>query len=374
MSLQRRLADLERIACLQDPVLRNLLITQRYHDLSFELTRVLGPRDANWSTFACWASRTAGISIRMQEIPEEFSAVLQIETRLEAKAEELCAKLGFVGRLLIPRQNPFDLARAIIVEVATQIAEGNLKVYAELAPLFARFASEFSSPDSRTRERLDEFFKDFKRGRAADGGQDDLKKAFDAYLQAAEAEDENTKAQLILYGNVMIGLHEQTRLQQNIAGGIDAMFSNQVYDKFFAGSTWIFRDLVKWVVVKIMRLAEREFMDDWQRFATRFMMRLSTPDGHEIPLGEDLPGGEFPPELTTLTLADLVAFLSEYDKDLATTKGSKAVNWVLLNDRMRFIGELFRVKQRNSKWFEPPFTEAQRLAFEAGQLPDGPLA
>jgi hypothetical protein len=169
-------------------------------------------------------------------------------------------------------------------------------------------------------------------------------------------------------------LHEQTRLQQNIAGGIDAMFSNQVYDKFFAGSTWIFRDLVKWVVVKIMRLAEREFMDDWQRFATRFMMRLSTPDGHEIPLGEDLPGGEFPPELTTLTLADLVAFLSEYDKDLATTKGSKAVNWVLLNDRMRFIGELFRVKQRNSKWFEPPFTEAQRLAFEAGQLPDGPLA
>ncbi|HXS18998.1 MAG TPA: hypothetical protein VN764_17490 [Polyangiaceae bacterium] len=373
MTLQERLADLERIAQLADPVLRNLLITQRYHDLSHGLTSVLGSGNANWSTFACWASRTAGISIRMQEIPEEFTAALRVEAAFEKKAKELSGKLGFVGRWLIPQQNPLDLARAVIVEVATQIAEGNLKVYAELAPLFAKFASEFSNPSSRTEERWNAFFDDFKAGSAAEGGQDDLQKAFKAYLKAADTEDEILKAQLILYGNVMIGLHEQTRLQKNIAGGINAMFSDQVYDKFFAQSTWIFRDKVKWLIERVMHLVERQFMKDWQMFATRFMMRLSTPDGHEIPLGEDLPGGEFAPELATLTFADLIKLMSTYDKDLKTTKGSRAINWVILDDRMRFIGELFRVKQRHAKWFEQPFREEIRRAFEAGQVPPGSL-
>ncbi len=373
MSLQQRLADLERIAQLQDAVIRNLLITQRYHDLSHELAGVLGLSNANWSTFACWASKTAGISIRMQEVPAEFSAALHAEAKLEEKLSKLYTKLGFLGRLLVPRQNPLDLARAIIAEVSSQIAEGNLKVYAELAPLFAKFAYTFSSPGSRTKERLDAFLNDLKPGPASKDGQEDLKEAFTAYFVAADTEDEIMKAQLILYGNVKIGLHEQTRLQQNIAGGIDAPFTDRVYEQFFAHKNWLLQPVVKWFTVGAVKVFAREFRDDWQRLATRFMMRLSTPDGHEIPLGVDLPAGEFPPELAVLTYEQLISLLLEYDPDLTTTKGSAAVDWVRLKDRMRFIGELFRIKQRRPHWFNPPFTSGQRLELEAGRVPVGPL-
>ena len=130
--LEDRLAELRRIAKLADPVLRNLLITQRYHDLSHDLSRVLGSDNANWSTFATWASKTAGQSIREEEVPPEFARFLQDEAKLTARLEHFYAKLGPLSRFA-PRLTPFELARAIIQEVARQIAEGNLRVYAELA-------------------------------------------------------------------------------------------------------------------------------------------------------------------------------------------------------------------------------------------------
>jgi hypothetical protein len=72
--------SLERIdwivALDDDPVRRNLLVTQRYHDLSTALALALGPENANWCTFATWASRTAGRFIREDEIPTLFRAVL----------------------------------------------------------------------------------------------------------------------------------------------------------------------------------------------------------------------------------------------------------------------------------------------------------
>jgi hypothetical protein len=47
-ALEQRLADLGRVAALTQPILRNLLITQRYHDLSHDLTGALGRADANF--------------------------------------------------------------------------------------------------------------------------------------------------------------------------------------------------------------------------------------------------------------------------------------------------------------------------------------
>ena len=54
------LADCEDVVRTQHLVLRNLKITQMYHRLSVELTMLLGHADANWCTFACNASKTAG--------------------------------------------------------------------------------------------------------------------------------------------------------------------------------------------------------------------------------------------------------------------------------------------------------------------------
>src|SRR5690606_9442295 len=129
-----------------------------------------------------------------------------------------------------------DLARAIITEVASQIAEGNLKVYAELTPLFAKFVDEFKDPPNRTEQRLAAFLSELSPGSAADGGQADLKVALTAYFRAARSSNPSEVAQLVLFGNVLIGLHEQTRLQVNIEGGINAPFCHRVYEEVFRKS------------------------------------------------------------------------------------------------------------------------------------------
>ncbi|MFV0307136.1 MAG: hypothetical protein ACK5OX_05275, partial [Desertimonas sp.] len=61
-------ADIERIVALDDPVLRNLHITQTYADLGARLRDAVGGTDHTWCTFAVWASATAGLSIRRQEL------------------------------------------------------------------------------------------------------------------------------------------------------------------------------------------------------------------------------------------------------------------------------------------------------------------
>lgn len=371
-ALEDRLKDLERIAQLPDPVLRNLLITQRYHDLSHELATVLGDANANWSTFATWASRTAGRSIRKEDLPEEFIHFLNAEADLEARLTRFKKRLGPLARWL-PDLDPFDLARAILDEVSTQIAIGNLRVYQELAPLFAQFAREFAHPANRTEQAIDAFTRRLKDGAAKDGGQDDIKKAFRAYLQAAECEERGARAELILFGNVLIGLHEQTRLQENIAGALDAPFSQTVYERFGAFGPRFIHSTLRSVIRNSVKFLARELLDDWQRIATRFMMKLQSPNGEEIPLGQDLPPGKFDPLLEALKLGELVTFLSCYDPDLNTTKGCGAVNWTILDHRMRFIGELFRVSQTQVTWFKQPFQDLQREEFEAGRVPLGPF-
>ena len=86
MTQARLLVDqVNRIVALDaQPVLRNLLITQCYHDLSEELGRVLGARNVNWCSYATWASKTAGRFIRNEEIPGMFRKLLD-DSRVSQK-------------------------------------------------------------------------------------------------------------------------------------------------------------------------------------------------------------------------------------------------------------------------------------------------
>ncbi|HYQ14586.1 MAG TPA: hypothetical protein VEQ58_02475, partial [Polyangiaceae bacterium] len=304
LSLTERLEELRKIAALDQPILRNLLITQRYHDLSQLLTTVLGPSNANWSTFATWASKTAGQSIRDEEVPPELIEFLQREAQLRSRLDHFYESLGPFARLA-PRLDPFDLARAIIKEVARQIAEGNLRVYAELAPLFAEFAAAFADPTARSSAALANFLAKLRPGPAEQGGQASLHQAFQSYFSAALPGSESERVQLILFGNVLIGLHEQTRLQDNIAGALDAPFSESVYEHFgAAGPRFLHRPLRALLRLGVKLFASK-LLADWQRLATRLLMKLAAPNGEDIPLGRDLPPERFDPLLAREKLTNL---------------------------------------------------------------------
>lgn len=371
--LDQTLAEITEITLRREPTLRNLQITQRYADLSRALGAVIGDSNANWSTFATWASKTAGQSIRGEEVPREVLEALNEQARFKAEWAKLTRPVfGFVPFDL----ELFDLVRAIITEVSQQIAEGNLKVFRELAPVFARFSFAFQAPENRTEQEFALFLGGLKDGPPETDGQSLLKEAFGYYFRAASSESAKERAELTLHGSILIGLHEQTRLQSNIEGGIDAPVSPRVYDQFKGGIVFWLRPLLRLFFHGRWQLFHSHLEETWERIATRFFMRLSLPHGKSVSLGEDIPlrrGRAFPPLLDPLTDPSLISLVAKYDKNLETTGGSGAANWTVLANRMTFIADLFRSSQCDKDMFDEPFTPEQRRDIQAGRIPTGPL-
>lgn len=363
--LAATLADIERITREADPVLRNLQITQRYHDLSRALLPAGGPGSANWSTFATWASKTAGQSIRGEEVPRELLRALAAEAQFEATLDRLLRSVG-LGFMRVDL-DLFDVARAAVAEISAQVAEGNLKVFAELAPLFARFSALLAADDPPDDHAVAAFVAELRPGSAADGGQDALKAAFTSYGVAARTADGKLRAERTLYANLLIGLHEQTRLQPNIEAGLGAPVSPKVHDEVRSALTAPLMPLLHAILASVR--------EGWERVATRFLMRLMLPRGGSLSLGEDIPGGRhaFPASLAELTHAELVTLVRTYDPHIDSARGSAARNWTLLADRMGFIIDLFRSHQEQADLHEPPFAADLRADIAAGRVPAGDL-
>jgi hypothetical protein len=362
------LDDVVRIRQTSDPTLRNLLITQCYHDLSHELADAIGRGSANWSTFATWASRTAGISIRDEEIPRVLVDLLRDEGRLRPRVGPLFA---WIYRHTAAKVDVFQQARDTIARVAAEVADGNRKVFEELAPLFVRFVRVMSEPRASLNERLTTFLATLRPGPSDRDGQDLLRLAFANYAAAADETDSLAKAQLVLLANCQIGLHEQTRLQEDIQGAMNAPVAEMVTDgigRLFSVRLAFFFLAPFGITRALVRAAIQE---DWQCLATRLSMTLSLPGGRVLPLGGDhIPWpNQIPAVLQHLTNADLIALLRRFDDDLTRLRAEGARNWCSLHDRMGFICELFRAEQVTEGLFGQPFTEAARVDILAGRVP-----
>jgi len=366
------LADIERVTKLEQPVIRNLWITQHYHSLMGLLAEVLGSGNANWSTFATWASKTAGQSIRGQEIPPEMQQLLSEEAKLQARLEPLLKAMPGAWAEQI---DPLAIPKAVLGRVSEQIAIGNLKVFAELAPLFAQFWDRFAEPSRLTEAELDAFVGGLKSGPAEDEGQDALKVAFTSYFAGARSKSAKEKAEYLLYGNLLIGLHEQTRLQSFIAGAMDAPFEEQSYERLLSAEPdWLER-VSRPVFRGLLSTLRMELESRWECLATRYLMTLTLPGGNLLRLGADIPVGSapFPSVLDPLEYDALKKLVSTYDPHLDSLRGSGARNWCELGNRTAFIADLFRSRQQDQSLFEPPFSDEQLRLLSLGQQPYGPL-
>jgi hypothetical protein len=105
---------------------------------------------------------------------------------------------------------------------------------------------------------------------------------------------------------------------------------------------------------------------------TECLMTLALPPDLVLRLGRDLTV-EFPEVLRQLSQAELLGLLARIDPTPGSMKGSGADAWSDLNDRMRFIADLFRAYQEWPQLFDPAFTPAQVLEIKARRKPDGRL-
>jgi hypothetical protein len=303
-----------QIAAMTDPVIRNLRITECYS----RLAAAMPPGSANWCTFATWASRQAGRTIRGEDLLYRLQGELRREAELLHPIQSfwrwllrrgLLRESTWFGRL----HTPFDA-----FELASDaVARGNLKVFAEIGVVFATWLDDGVAPSEPPL----------------------LSQAFARY--AARRSDEQ-----IVLANLEIGLHEQTRLQPEIREALDAALAPT-------------RHLLAWPLQRKLTQLSRKVI-------TESLMVLTLP-AVVLSLGRNL---EAPGEVTDPELREL---MGRYEPAPPAVDDCGAEDWSELDQRMHYIVHLFRAHHADGTLGTPPFTPVQVERILAGELPDGDL-
>lgn len=362
------------IAPIEDVAVRNLWITQSYADLARRLLDIL-QTDQTWCTFAIWASNTAGTSIRGEELPKQVSELLLgADTHVDAivresnKVTAVLRGLHLLGT--VQRSHVEHLVARAVAQVSTHIAAGNTLVYSELAPIFVRFVERIERAGAPAIEDVDDVLT--RVGVPSSEQAPLVRSAFEQYAIAAGEPDAAHRAQHVLAGNVAAVLHEQQRLQDDIAAALDAglvdfgddlaeLVQGRIHDVVLGR---VARDLRARIAPHVEQL--------WQHVATQILMTMSVP-GETLHLGRDvpaLPGAPlFPDALMQLDLPALCALMDEWDRTHGTGIGSAAGDWADIHQRMGYIITLFRSRQQHLALTQPPFTSDQISWMVDGEVP-----
>ena len=376
--------EIIRIAGMPVDTLRNLQITACYHDLSTAMASRSG-RSANWCTFATWASRQAGQTIRK----EDLRAKMRRELHLDPGVSAIFTLLGAIakengGILSIEKIKETTIAH-LIGEVsdraASAVALGNKKVFEEIGLHFARFLQSCANDQVYSQHSLDVFLAQLRPGDPP-GGQRYLRQAFTRYYQAIFEMNKQQSAELNFLANLEIGFHEQTRLQPEIAASLNAgMIDPQgllakLNSILFPPGKMMngFHRLVSWAMGKsgliekhVQSLVELTSKIT-RKIITTHLMTLTFPPGNAVLLGRDV-SGHFPAALVHLQQPDLLQLLSVIDPTRDSVVDSGAVDWSDLKERLHFIVDLFRTRHEEQLLFEPAFTEVELGDIREGKVP-----
>ena len=381
-------AETDRIASIAEPVLRNLSITQCYYELSTLFSRRMGPV-ANWCTFAVWASKQAGQTIRRQDLQRSLETMLEQEPEIEAALSlviTLAKQAGAQNGLDQLRQSALgEMLAASAVHASNAVSRGNKKVFEEIAREFSRFMTACFGDTIYDQSQIDTYCQQLQQG-APPFGQDYLRNAFACYYRALFEQDPKQKTELNLLANLQIGFHEQNRLQPEIAEALNASLfdvqkiKTQLKDKLFSGISFRSKFIlfVKRVagktglLDKAIELLIQRIQYHLRRALTIHLMTLTIPPGNCLHLGRDLSMA-YPDDLKQLGNADLLALLQQTDPTPDSLLESGADDWANLAERMHFIGELFRCCHAAKELLDAAFTQEQVEALKQGRLPGGSL-
>ncbi len=211
-----------------------------------------------------------------------------------------------------------------------------------------------------------------------------LKDAFTSYFEARKQTDEKVKAEMILYSNLLIGYHEQTRLQPQIVEALNAAFANEdelknnLLKELLPGF-WL---QIRYYISKFLqrKMPLDEATDQLLNLAkqkvreviTDCMMTLFIPANELLKLDEDLKE-KFPKRLSQISDQKLKELLNKIDPTPDSLKESGAKDWGDLSDRIHFIADLFRAYFEHLQLYSQPFTNEQVMVLKEGRRPDGKL-
>jgi len=341
------------IAAMDNPVQRNLRITQCYAELSAAMRARTG-NAANWCTFATWASRQAGSTIRGEDFLETLNRVLGRRSWLLAPLRSLSRVLlraGLfqpntrLGRLTAGIHTPFDAFERASAEVGA----GNLKVFAEIGREFARFVATVPVDAAEDSTEFRAFAAELRSGPPPDG-QDLLREAFTLYQRQRRCSDAGERAACILLANLKIGLHEQTRLQPQIVAAIDAPLVT--LGDLTGAAGWTTKRLRQELVKATQETITQLLMVLTIPLTGTTEPRTSEPPLARLALGCDLDASV--PQVLQGSHPFLDTFVKQHDPCPPGGTGCGATDWCDLRQRMHFIVHLFRAYAENAALFSSP--------------------
>ena len=377
------IVDIAKVSAMADPVNRNLNITQSYFEISRSFISRTG-EISNWCTFATWASKQAGVTIRGEDLRNKLLDTLTRNSNIQ---QLLKLVLLYAKQLAKESANNIHLeAIKRIVESAqsqasSAVARGNKKVYDEIAKEFSGFMESCMYDECYDAASIEKFCTRLLPG-AAPGGQEYLSKAFRLYYEAMFEVNPSVKHQKIYFANVLVGYHEQTRLQPEILDSMNAAridpshikdhLSNMILKntstkgKFYYFLDWIVgkTDLFKKAIDSLVAGAESHI----RKVITDQLMTLRLPTGEVVELGSDLISKPCE-ELKNIDHPDLVVLLNQLRTASANVDGAGCTDWSNLAQRIHFIAYLFRCYHGNPELFIAPFSETQVEVIKGGGIP-----
>ena len=351
-------------------MLRNLRITVAYGHLANAFAQRV-PGGANWCTFATWASKQAGCTIRREDVARAVERHFRSRLDKRPLGRQLARLPGLSTEVLVKLVGQVSLALPGIDRAAGAVARGNRKVFEEIG---RDFAGALESLDQHAGS-FEPMAATLRPGPPPDG-QDLLRRAFLNYQAAAATADAAVRAQATLLANVQIGLHEQTRLQPEIREAMDAALLDvaevrrEILDRLAALVPGSFRSgLVKDAINALVDDLAQEVRsvcagrdhraDDDHRPAAR-------PDA-AARLRSDAALSGHAEGADQRRAGDARRRLRS---DARQHQGSGAIDWAVLEQRMRFITDFFRSSHDDDSLHEAPFPRAALDAIAAGRMPD----
>ena len=355
--------------------LRNHRITLAYGDISRQLAGLIagstheGSWDANWCTFATWSSKTIGTCIDRQP---EHGLIHHLVRRLPTP---LRAVFFALAEQLLGRRHG---------AIYRTLAIGNRLVFLEIATAVSHFVECFGTTGGNDEgPSFDAYWDDiltFLDGLrrldpswVATPAPDPatLRAGLHAYDTARTATDPKARAELVLLGNLLLGAYEQTRVDENLTASLSC-FTTSWLNRLMRGPK-------PGIGASMGRILAIPFSTLYALFATRFFLALELPTPHgtaELMVGRPVPpvdgaAGElvFPEALRHVADPELQAVLTRYDLSDRVASRTRARNWARFADRMNYITNLFRSRQRTPSLFGRPWTPDEESALLAGRLP-----
>jgi hypothetical protein len=330
--------------------------------------------DSTWPAFGVWASKTAGQSIRGDELPAAVAELLENDPQYATALARARRRSGWMQRLRLVRgvehSHALDCVGDASVRVAEAIARGNLLVFTELAPVFVAFCDAIDSVGPSDAGRL---MAAVDRALGASRAEGDaaslaeLRLAFACYADAVASTDPVRRAHLVFAANLIAVAHEQTRLQPLIVEAVDGAFDVSVE----VAATQLTPRPLRWLG-DLLRLHPllvlgRMMHGPWEHTVTHFMMRFDLP-GERMRLDREI----------TIVIDASVPDPIEDPRALEQWgrwggKHAAADDWKELHTRMRYIAHLFRLRQRDRALVAAPYTPDQLAVMARGEVPGPPL-